>query len=113
AVTEQTSTPPFDLYRSEESAPEWGVEATQEVPATESWNQPTQVSHPAASHQPSPVQHQPEPVESALARPVASDVAVAAEPSGASRTTVGFIIGLLGTLAIGGAVIVAKLLGLF
>ena len=75
--------PPFDLYRDRPAAPPtWPQEPTQAMP----------------------------PAPPAWAPTATMTEAVEVLPSGASRTTVGFLIGLLGTLAIGGAALVVRLL---
>lgn len=90
--------PPFDLFRDTPAAPP-------ETPPA--WSQqPTQ----ALSPQPAPVAAaQPAAEPSAWAYEAPAPVYV--QPTGASRTTVGFLLGLFGSLAVAGVVIIAKLLG--
>lgn len=92
--------PPFDLFRDQpavppETPPAWTQQPTQAIPTpapaptaeSEAW-------HPAGAQ-----------VQRVQAAPVY------VEPHGMSRTTVGFLIGLFATLALGGAAIVFRLFG--
>lgn len=102
--------PPFDLYRDAPAAPPqtppaWSVQPTEALPAQ---NAPAQ-EQPWAYQSPAPGGWQ---QGSAQVQTIES-APVYAQPSGSSRTTVGFLLGLFGTLAVGGVVIIAKLLGAF
>ena len=104
---------PFDLYRDEQPAPAWGAAATQAMPTPVPSPSPQAEPWPP---QPASQQWGPAPM-SATTRPTEpasgyeQSPQVYAQPSGTSRTLVGFLLGLFGTLAIGGAVIIANLIG--
>lgn len=91
--------PPFDLYRDAPAVP------------------PAQAPEPPQAPEPeaSPWAYQSQAPEGweATSTPEGTDEAtpVHLQPSGASRTLVGFLLGLFGTLAVGGAIIIAKLMG--
>ena len=106
---------PFDLYRDEETTPTWAAAETQAVPipAPSPAPAPLPAQGPAES---SPWTHQQPAPEgrdrmSATVRPAEAAAPVYVQQSGTSRTLVGFLLGLLGTLAVGGAIIIATLLG--
>lgn len=80
--------PPFDLYRDARTAPQAAPAATAVWPTTD--------LTPAS---PTPV------------APAQEAAPVEMHYSSTSRTTIGFLIGLLATLAIGGVVIISQLLG--
>lgn len=98
---------PFELYRDESTAPVAGTGSTGAMPV-----QPAPAfGNPQPSWGQQPSQGWGQAPMSAAVRPV-EPATVYAEPSGTSRTLVGFLLGLFGTLAVGGAVIIARLLGM-
>lgn len=95
---------PFDLYRDDDATPAWSAATTQAIPAA-----PAPEASPWAQQQPAPEGWQQAPASAAV-RP-AETAPVYAQPSGTSRTLVGFLLGLFATLTVGGIVIISNLLG--